>query len=538
MTEIPLPPLHDLPRAQVELRKRHLLSEITSPQRPSTIGLRPLLVAAVVVVAALALVPIGGASLGSRAVDGIGSLWASPPNQPALDRAAEDAENIAGKAYYTEARVDDGANQVDVYMARAPRSVIDQLRTKHPGIYVIHNDAANTWRQMLRVQRSLDFLALQAKGIDIESSAPTSNGYLEVAIRGHHVRSAQTVLDSRYGAGIIKVVGGAEPLNFGGRPIDRGRRAHVSKLAIPAGAHGIGVVVYGRLSVTTTTGHFRGMRVSEAALSPGARYVAAGIGNSIAELTPNGKRVWSQPLGVRGCPRLDKACDVVAALSWAPNGSRIAYLVRTPTRRLVLHVIRSDGTHDTVIDRNARPGQPSWRADSRALAYIGAGTRPVVYDLAHGSRRVIDWPIARSPATHLAFAPHGSELAIGTETAALLVGRGQRVVVWRGQTHGVSWLGSRLAVSARVGTTSFHVQIQLYRVLPSAARLVRIVRVPSPILATNGRTLALLGAVGVGKEGVLAGPLGSLRRVVHFKVVGCDPEACEIPIGDHDVSIG
>jgi hypothetical protein len=565
--DIAFTPLRDLPLDRLEARKAQLLYEIARESGRSQLRLpscflfrrwrptsrvRLILAAALVGVAALAFVPIGGASLGARAVNGISSLWASPPNQPALDRAAEDAENIGGKAYYTDARVNDGANKVDLYLAHAPRSVIDQLRAKHPGIYVIHNDATHTWRQMLRLEHALNFFALKREGIDIESAAPTSDGYLKVGIRGHKdVRKAQGALDKTYGAGIIKVVGGAEPLSIGGgTPAHPWRRAHVSTLTIPAGARGISVIVYGRLSVTTKSGfHIRGLPVRTAALSPDARYVAAGVGHSLVLLAPSGKRLWSHRLAV--CPPINGAsdCGIISSIAWAPDGSQIAYLDETNTRDEVLHVISRDGTHDTVIDRKARPGQPSWRADSRAIAYLGAGTRlgagtsPIIYDLSNQSRHVIRWPMARSPETSLAFAPRGDELAIGTESAALLVGRGHRVV-WRGpgQTHGVSWLGGRLAVSERVGTTgvtNFHNQIQLYAVRGSDATLVRTVRLPFPILATTREgTLALLGRGRSGRGGILAGSLGSLREVLHYSFVPCDPEACEIPIGDQDISLG
>ena len=172
-------------------------------------------VAAGVVVVALALVPIGGASLGARAVDGISSLWGTPANQPALDRAADDAESIAGTSYYTDARVNDDANKVDLYLANAPQSVIDQLQAKHPGTYVIDNDARHPLSELLRVQHSLSFQALQAKGIDAVISYPTSEGYLKVGVRGDNdVQAAQAALDAIYGPGIIKVFGGAEGVNL------------------------------------------------------------------------------------------------------------------------------------------------------------------------------------------------------------------------------------------------------------------------------------------------------------------------------------
>jgi hypothetical protein len=311
-----------------------------------------------------------------------------------------------------------------------------------------------------------------------------------------------------------------------------------SSLSIPQGANGIAVIVYGRLFVTTKTGfHLDGLPVTAASLSPNARYVAAGTGNSLAELAPSGKRVWSRPVGepVAQCG----ACNTVAGVAWSPDGSRIAYIVRTPTRQQVLHVIWRNGTHDAVIDRNARPGQPSWRADSRALAYIGAGSSPIIYDLTNESRHLIRWRVARSPATHLAFAPRGAALAIGTETAALLVGHRNHVVVWHGQTRGVSWLGSRLAVSARIQQPRgrYVYMNRLYTVRHSGTTLYRSTRLPAPLLAVRGRTVALAAGTHV-----LAGHIGSLHRVLRFALKPCDASswayACEIPVGNNDISIG
>jgi hypothetical protein len=263
------------------------------------------------------------------------------------------------------------------------------------------------------------------------------------------------------------------------------------------------------------------------------------MGHSLVELAPSGKRVWSRRVGepVAECG----ACNVVASIAWSPDGTRIAYVVRTPTRKQVLHVIWRNGTHDTVVDRNARPGQPSWRADSRTLAYVGAGTSPIIYNLAQRSRHVIRWPIARSPSTHLAFAPHGKELAIGTENAALLVGHG-RQVVWRGQTHGINWIGSRLAVSARVGIAVYraHYVTKLYAVTHSRVILRRTFRLPAafqPILATHGRTVALRAG-----RNVLAGPIGSLHKVLRFTYRPCPSSGfssgCQLPMGEGDISIG
>lgn len=81
-TESSIPPLRDLPPGRLALRTQHLRSTIADQRRfralrfPSAPRVR--LVPAFVIVAALAalaLVPIGGASLGSRAIDSVSGVW-------------------------------------------------------------------------------------------------------------------------------------------------------------------------------------------------------------------------------------------------------------------------------------------------------------------------------------------------------------------------------------------------------------------------------------------------------------------------------
>ena len=206
-SDVPLPREETVRNARARATgARRLRTGLTSQR-----GARPVLVALIVIVVTLVLVPIGNVSLGARAVHGIGSLWRTPANQPALDRAAGDAQSIAS-GYYSDARVDDAADKVDLYLTHAPRSVLDRLRAAHPGTYVIHNDAAHTLHELLEVEHSLSFTTLRSQGIDIVVAYPTSDGYLKVGIRGHrHVQAAQAALDSIYGPGIIKVFGGAEP---------------------------------------------------------------------------------------------------------------------------------------------------------------------------------------------------------------------------------------------------------------------------------------------------------------------------------------
>jgi hypothetical protein len=308
-----------------------------------------------------------------------------------------------------------------------------------------------------------------------------------------------------------------------------------SELLLPKGADGIAAVVYGRLSATTRSGFdLQGLPVTAASLSPRGLYVAAGIGRAMVALAPSGRRAWSHPLG-GGCPVSDHVCGTVAAIAWAPDGLRVAYVVRTSTGRSILHVIWGNGTHDVVVDRNAQGVTPSWRADSLAVAYVGSGGRPVVYDLGHESHHVIHWTEARQIA-HLAFAPNGTQLALSTENSALLAGR-HHVVLWRGPTQGVAWLGDRLVVSERPNQP-WGAPGRLYAVKPRGATLLQKLRLPGPILATHGRTLAL-----VSHERLLVGSLGSLRTVLQFRPKPCRggpflAYICEVPIGDRDVDLG
>jgi hypothetical protein len=141
----------------------------------------------------------------------------TPANQSALDAAATYAETAAGASHvYAGDRVDDAANQVVVYLVHASASVLAELRTRHPGIYVIHNDAPRTWHAVTQLQKSLDWRALKAKGIDIVSSGPTGAGYLQVGVSSS-VAKAQAYFDAKYGRGVVRVEHAepAVPVGFG-----------------------------------------------------------------------------------------------------------------------------------------------------------------------------------------------------------------------------------------------------------------------------------------------------------------------------------
>ena len=220
---------------------------------------------------------------------------------------------------------------------------------------------------------------------------------------------------------------GALHVSFGQK--SKQRPAATTQLSLPQGASGIAAIVDGRLSVVIKGGfRLQGQRASAVALSPHALYVAAGIGSSLVAMAPDGRKAWSHPAG-----------GTVVAIAWAPDGLRIAYIVRHG-RRFALRVIYGNGTHDARIDRSVRPVRPSWRADSLAVAYVGAGGKAIVYDLGHETRRVLK---TFAPVTHLAFAPSGRSLAVATPDSTLLGG----TKVATGPVEALGWLHDRLAVA-------------------------------------------------------------------------------------------
>jgi hypothetical protein len=249
------------------------------------------------------------------------------------------------------------------------------------------------------------------------------------------------------------------------------------QLTLPQGAKGIAATVDGRLSMITRGGfQLKGLPVSAAALSPHARFVAAGIGKSLVAMAPDGRRAWSRPAGGK-----------VVAIAWAPDGLRIAYVVRAG-HRFVLRMIYGNGIRNTTIDRSVRVVRPSWRADDLAFAYVGGGGRAVVYDVGHESRQVL---AAAQPVTGVAFAPRGDALALQGPNGVSLVqeSRGRHIAA-AGEAFG--WLNGRLAIAVP-GRNSTLIRLFTPGGAPRGSIRVRgMVKAITPLLAVVQRGRALL----------------------------------------------
>jgi hypothetical protein len=144
----------------------------------------------------------------------------------------------------------------------------------------------------------------------------------------------------------------------------------------------------------------------------------------------------------------------IVAAAWAPDALQIAYVIARPGRD-ELRVIEGDGDHDRFVDAAVAPVRPSWRSDSLALAYVGAGGKPVVYDIAHASRRVVGLGVcsALGPVRTVAFAPRGPRLAFASRNAIWVsrgVGRSRcQSTAGKYATTGIGWLADGDLVSAR-----------------------------------------------------------------------------------------
>jgi hypothetical protein len=174
---------------------------------------------------------------------------------------------------------------------------------------------------------------------------------------------------------------------------------------LPAGASGFATVA-GRHVWLARSGARDTIRGSFSAfeLSPNAIYAAAGGRGALLALDPTDLSAVRR-FPVRG---------TVTAISWAPIGIHIAYVVRAHGRSS-LHVIDGNLTNDRVIDQDVSPVVPSWRWDSLAVAYATRSGAVRTYDLWQGRIVSVKTPHCASASVpdQLAYAPHADQLAVG-----------------------------------------------------------------------------------------------------------------------------
>jgi hypothetical protein len=125
-------------------------------------------------------------------------------NQPQVSEAADDVRSVAGQ-YYTGLVNHHHLGTCEVYLAKAPESVLSRLRATHPGVYVIHNDAPRSLSEIEEIIERIDIAALRDAGISIHQIGPTQHGYVRVAVE-EDAPAAQAKLDAMFGSDVVRVV--------------------------------------------------------------------------------------------------------------------------------------------------------------------------------------------------------------------------------------------------------------------------------------------------------------------------------------------
>jgi hypothetical protein len=266
---------------------------------------------------------------------------------------------------------------------------------------------------------------------------------------------------------------------------------------LPAGTS-IWAVTGGRVVVVTRQTPIRalhGERVAAFSASPGALYAVESRGGALRALEIHGQRVVWARRNLGGRP--------VAAV-WSPFPIRIAYLLRTASGYTVGD-IWGTGTHPFTVDTRAAPVTPTWRWDSKALAYVSASGAVVVHDVIGGANRPLPRPCGiRRPAA-IAFAPAGGALAVADRAGRVALvdtsgGRAARCLAGTSGRPHLAWLGrsdllvaagssiSRYAVSgaeAQSRTVTTTLRIAGLDVSPDHSRIAVLLR------SRTGTTLAV-----------------------------------------------
>jgi WD40 repeat protein len=131
----------------------------------------------------------------------------------------------------------------------------------------------------------------------------------------------------------------------------------------------------------------------DATWSPHGLFVAAGAGNTLSAIEPDGDPHWS--ISAEG---------TVADPRWSPSGFRIAYRAGRS-----LWVVAGDGTGKTLLDLRTAPLAPVWSPQGLALlAYVDSGSTVRIVDT--DRREVLGAARALAGIKELEWAPDGSAL--------------------------------------------------------------------------------------------------------------------------------
>jgi hypothetical protein len=215
---------------------------------------------------------------------------------------------------------------------------------------------------------------------------------------------------------------------------------------LPAGTS-IWAVAGGRVVVVTRQTPIRrlhGERVAAFSASPGSLYAVEGRGGTLRALEIHGQRVVWARRNLGGRP--------VAAV-WSPFPIRIAYLLRT-TSGYTVGDLWGNGTHPFTVDTAAAPVTPTWRWDSKALAYVSTSGAVVVHDVIGGANRPLPRACGIQRPAAIAFAPAGGALAVADRDGRVALvetsgGQAARCLTGAAGRPHLAWLGrSDLLVAA------------------------------------------------------------------------------------------
>jgi hypothetical protein len=306
------------------------------------------------------------------------------------------------------------------------------------------------------------------------------------------------------------------------------------RAALPPGASGFATVVGENVWLARpNAAEARPARFTAFELSPNAIYVAAGRDNALLALDPADGNVIKR----------HRVEGTVTAISWAPIGIYITYVVHTAGGSN-LHLMEGNFTNDRVVARHVSDVTPSWRWDSLAVAFAKSDGSVQVLDLGAGRTFAVEPPpcSAGLGTGQLAFAPYGGRLAVSGEmryTAWIADTTGSHSPICVGYRYfrsatpvsggGVTWLGQNdLVMTAMQRATRLHLdgnRIVRGRTIEAPAGITAIASAPDrrtiAVALEDGRVVVVaVPSIDVGQAGLLSlsGPAQAEIRQVLLNV--------------------